>query len=322
MEGAEIPLTITLTDAYSSDSVTPGPGIIALSPTAKRVCKFIPQAWHPNKCKTCFQAKSTHTDFATAEELAAADRALSPLGGKNAPLTPVTPPTPQGSAGDCKFQAQMFNKNKCQICFKPRDAHQNIPAETPTSRPASTSVAFPQTRSPSLSVGGWSQTPTGRQSSVSVALPSTKIYSATPRPTSGSVISKNPLQNPIQTKPYVTPRKASDGLAPNDLFAAWNDEISPRPRAGSGISPRPRATSDSASSADSEDGMFAGLDEQDQAELRLVLEEEKALLAQEKLLEEKLKRQLEEEEAAARGSPIPMEFPVRASSPSIDNGTA
>jgi hypothetical protein len=58
-----------------------------------------------------------------------------------------------------------------------------------------------------------------------------------------------------------------------------------------------------------EEALFDGLEEQDRAELRLLLEEEKALLAQEKMLEEKLKKQLDEESRASdnRGSPIPVD---------------
>jgi len=84
--------------------------------------------------------------------------------------------------------------------------------------------------------------------------------------------------------PFVSPRKVSDGAAPTDLFGI--DET--RPRAELSIS------------MDSEGALFIGLEVQDQAELRLILEEEKALLEQERILEEKLKRQLAEE--AAGGS--------------------
>jgi len=239
-------LNLTVDDSSGLNLEVPQSGITLTSSSPRpgeKVCKFIPQTWNPAKCKICFKTKSEHTSFASPEEVAAAASVLSP------PPTPnsaglLSPRMGDGSAGECKFIPQLFNKLKCKTCFKSRDGHKYFSEEE------------------------------NSLSSNSLASPS---------------VARVNLLSPLQSgRAGGNPWSMQRGRA-----ATYSEMMTPKTLTfkQTGIDERAEAAADNL--------LMDGLDESDQVELRMLLEEERLLTAEEASLEEQLKRVLKEEEEAA-----------------------
>jgi len=227
-------------------------------------------AWYATKCKICFKTKAEHTLLASAEEIAAAAATATP----SVAMTPTSMPLAstgasllsprlEGSAGNCKFVAQLFSRTKCKLCFKSRENHQYFAEESPTIEP------------PAMTPRGSVVSPNRYGRSATVMSPP-------------SLLSPTRSTAPVQVFTNLT--------SPSRSSSVWGRPMDlPTPRTlykETGIDERAENASDTA--------LMEGLNEADQAELRMLLEEERLLTLKEQALEEKLKQQLAEEEAAAQ----------------------